>query len=198
MNLNQITQCYIDKKMFLNDRDCIPKDPTAEIIDVVAVIDRRLKRSFNTEKIHLKIIFDHWQSGYDEDDHYVEQYRSVNQYCYEIDKIYRNECPPIELEILIKWAYVHNLDAFYAFLWYCERSAAESAAEYAKSAAKSAAEYAKYAAESAAESAKSAAESAAEYAKYAAEYAKSAAESAKYAEIKQIEFLRACLGGNQP
>ena len=128
MNLLEITKCYIEKELYQNDRDCIVKDPTADILEVVTIIDRRLKRAWNTEFLQLKI-----RSEVDE-----ENQPYIIEYMWQNHQICNKTCPPKEIEQLIEWSIDHNIDAFYAFLWFCERQAnkyAAAAALYATDAA---------------------------------------------------------------
>ena len=171
MNLLEITKCYIEKELYQNDRDCIVKDPTADILEVVTIIDRRLKRAWNTEFLQLKI-----RSEVDE-----ENQPYIIEYMWQNHQIYNKTCPPKEIEQLIEWSIDHNIDAFYAFLWFCERQANK----YAAAAALYATEAARYATTVAARAAAADAAAAARY----------ATDAAAAAEIEQILFLRLCLGG---
>ena len=216
INLKQLTACYIEKQMYQGDRDCIVKDPTADVLEVVSIVDKSIGRAWNVEWLQLKIVMIP-NSDYDTDEP-----KLIPHYQYLLnDKIREDHCPPKEIDTLLIYTVEQNLDAFYAFLWFCERqsykytvAAADAArAAAARAAARAAAVDADAAADAAAVARYAADAAAAAVARYAAVAAARAAAAdaaadarvaaaadaavaaVAAAQVEQILFIRKCLGG---
>lgn len=203
-NINDsISNLIISADNIQGDRECILKDHTADPLEVVEVIDKCLKRSWNTEKIQLTIFHDGWRDGYNEHDIYIPKLHPVLRYVYEIDRLYTDTCPPLELSTLIIWTLTRNELAFYAFLWYCERCVDELPSDRQNTFIQSVKDYTLNAAEFSntneekIENANGAAR-AINYAFERAYWDKDYKYWKRCADINAILFLRRCLGENQP
>jgi pyruvate/2-oxoglutarate dehydrogenase complex dihydrolipoamide acyltransferase (E2) component len=192
IDYNKLSACVLEKHLFTNDRQCIVKDPTAELLEIVQVVDKKYAHVFDTTKIELKF------------DGEIYMWQVENHAC-------DNDCPPCERQVLLRFAQQRGLmDHIVCFAYQCDKRARKynyAAAAYAAAAAAYAADAAAAAADAAAaayaaDAAAAAAAAAAAYAAAAAiaadaaaaAYAADADDAARHTEYEwQIGFLRTIL-----
>ena len=181
--LQQIEACIIEKNAFVNDYAGIPLDPTAEVLDIVALVSQCGYKTFDTRKIMLRCFAD------DRKIHGIMIHDIIWQWQVDGVTSRSEECPPRELQLMLDWLGREDtrINYIYAFALFCDRQAQKHAAYAADAAADAAAYTAADAAADAAHAADAAdATDAAGYAAYAAAHA--ATDAAANAE--QIAFLR--------